>query len=278
MLTLPKTLRLKHVLIFYFCATFLAALCVIVATGSGAYRECSEGKEADNSDNVAHYPSNVSGAVSRWWRCEWFALNENEGIVVGLFTALLFVATWRLWKSTEKLWAAGERQQEVMRQTERAYFFPLVKHNFSEIMGTAERWNNSGSMSAGQPKAVICFKNHGKSPGIIREIVVSNIVLAENQPTPFRGNHMERSQDRDMVSPDRISGAFISQMDEALTIADAIPLKHGVVALWFRVTLFYDDVFGGHQGRRFTFRFRHRRREGAGGYHLEIQDSRTDVD
>jgi hypothetical protein len=37
-------------------------------------------------------------------------MDHHEGFFVGSFTFALFLATWFLWRSTHKLWAAGEKQ------------------------------------------------------------------------------------------------------------------------------------------------------------------------
>jgi hypothetical protein len=44
-------------------------------------------------------------------------MDHNEGFFVGLFTAALFFATWRLWLSTNKLWEAGEKQLGIATHT-----------------------------------------------------------------------------------------------------------------------------------------------------------------
>jgi len=74
--------------------------------------------EDGNSEEERYYnehpiPCGVVGfpvAVARF-------MDHNEGFFVGLFTAALFFATWRLWLSTNKLWEAGEKQLEIATHT-----------------------------------------------------------------------------------------------------------------------------------------------------------------
>jgi hypothetical protein len=53
--------------------------------------------------------------------------DDNEGFFVTFFTFFLDLATIALWRSTDKLWAAGEIQREQLRKASerqlRAYVY-----------------------------------------------------------------------------------------------------------------------------------------------------------
>lgn len=79
-------------------------------------------------------------------------LIDFEAVAVGLGTIAIASFTYTLWRSTDKLWKAGERQLETVVQTQRAFVFaqgfystPNVdkKFNVTEYL-IAVDWKNTG--------------------------------------------------------------------------------------------------------------------------------------
>ncbi len=81
-------------------------------------------------------------------------MDENEGFFVGIFTFLLVVATILLWRSTNALWDAGERQlthlQDSSERRLRAYVY--IDNAFFEY-NTGDVW-----------KLKYVIKNYGQTP------------------------------------------------------------------------------------------------------------------
>lgn len=122
-------------------------------------------------------------------------MDENEGFFVGLFTGLLFVATILLWRATNALWAAGERQIDVTKDSvavakaaadaadrsartaelallavEVPYLYPNIRsHGIKRAFTEAKGWRIKG-FELGSEFITYYFKNFGRTPADIIEV------------------------------------------------------------------------------------------------------------
>jgi hypothetical protein len=237
---------------------------------------------------VKIYPSPEDKAEAEANKAEREQAARNEGqlveftrqlvvatYILGGFTCLLFIVTGglvyfarRQARDMNETIRLSLESIGVARQTERAYFYPAVSHNFNEGLLSAERFDKSFDMQVEKFKASVHFTNFGKSPAVIRAIVVSEIIISEDQPGTFSKVVADRPEDRDMVASGGTSADFKVQMIDPRTVAEVAPICSGVASIWFRLRIYYDDIFREKHGQQFTFRFR--RKDGI--YYLEIRD------
>jgi hypothetical protein len=178
------------------------------------------------------------------------------GLQLGLFAWQLTLIRKSL-APAEAAAKAATVAAESSFAAERARFFVVIdKHNLAEIVKLVE--NAGATESSGIPGGDnICilyrFKNYGKTPGIIRELIVDSMISANpvDPPALFLST-------KDF--PEYMIGA-----NESTKALNYSPITHPLVGhmrsigrnaarLWFFGRLYYDDVFGNHQVHRFYFR------------------------
>ena len=108
-------------------------------------------------------------------------MDENEGFFVGLFTGLLFVATVLLWRATNALWDAGEKQIAETRRIGEAQVRAYVSIKSAFIAFMAE-WQH--------PCVGFVALNTGQSPAknLVWNINVQYASGGQKQTTSFHQN------------------------------------------------------------------------------------------
>ena len=120
-------------------------------------------------------------------------MDHHEGFFVGSFTMALFAATFFLWRSTDKLYLAGERQiaqaqrsadaavqsaeaaQASLTRLERPYLFIQIEEVHHRGHTSSFSQLSNPPMIDGHSISIdFVLANHGKSPAII-EFVVSQV-------------------------------------------------------------------------------------------------------
>jgi hypothetical protein len=192
-------------------------------------------------------------------------MDEHEGFFVGVFTGLLFAATVLLWRATNALWDAGERQirmtritsqQQIqeMRQsnlstrraaeaairsadhiprTERAYLF-LALEVESRIVAFQSGLEDTRSY------VKFGFKNHGKTPAIIEELHVMAGFWGASWPAMEAAEKMV-IQKGWAVSAGETQGDYSTEFSLRMDHITRARENNGYILFWGKVV--YRDVF-----------------------------------
>jgi hypothetical protein len=214
-------------------------------------------EQASNHDDKKYCPAFHTGAALIFERVDSF-LEHHDKSVVGGFTIVLAISTIGLWLATNKLWAAGERQFELLAQTsaaqsrdmkeslriaEKSADVSLASINLSE--GTAERQLRAYITPAGAvifAKDTDCrlhikFVNSGQTPAYkfqcwynfaVRPLVAPPF---DNVGTPVGGSVIGAGDFNHIIR------------DFAITPAQKEAITDGLLGIfvWGRVT--YEDAF-----------------------------------
>jgi hypothetical protein len=84
---------------------------------SPSYDECKTEYFSEHSEEIRSYMGSFVAWAVGVSQCGFVAADENEGIVVGFFTAVLAWSTIRLWQETKRLAIGSEQQSRDMRES-----------------------------------------------------------------------------------------------------------------------------------------------------------------
>jgi hypothetical protein len=249
---------------------FLICLVVIIfGILSLGYSACDEppkptGKTEQNAE-AAKYDCAAPHAAFKvgLYRSWVFVHDYKEEVVaistvfIAIFTIILGVFTVSLARSTRISAVGAKESADSLIAAERARFFIIVdKHNLTEIVKLVENYGvseNSGLPGGDNIWITYRFKNYGKTPGIVRELIVDSMIAAAPiDPSPLFISTKD--------FPEYMIGASDStravNYSPAIhpSISQAQSIGRNAARLWFFGRLYYDDVFGKHQAHRFYFR------------------------
>lgn len=184
---------------------------------------------------------------------------EASTILIALFNALLVYVTYRLVRSTNRLWEAGERQIEIAKLSADAAkaaadALPILERARLYINISDHTIMASAQVVSDPFEVRFFFTNYGKTPAVIIEISY--------------GSYVARVPQDDIVytvHPEPLSSDFIGSREETdvivyygrtglATAFDATKLATGEVNVWFYGKVDYADVFGGQHIHRFLRR------------------------
>jgi hypothetical protein len=254
----------------------------------------SRGSGSSTKYGASYQPSNecvLRGPVVAIARCFidwWNHIFDKPDAYVALFTALLVVSTIALWRSTRKLWEAGEKQFKLAKETtdrqaieiknqidiariaaraaddsakaaiatERARFYIVINaHNLESFLKAAGRYPNSPTMpfSFG-PIIEYAFKNYGKTPGIIKE-VSHGLSVNEGPPDPVYTVSKHLFVENMIAAGGTTEAQKFDGPTLFRNIETAMPVIQGQAHFWFYGRFDYEDVFGNPQVHRFFMRY-----------------------
>ncbi len=191
-------------------------------------------------------------------------LNEYGVALTAVATVAIALFTWTLWQSNEKMWTVTKISAEAARDsadaaiaTERARFYIIVdKHNLQRIVKIVEDCGvseNSGLPGGENILISYRFKNYGKTPGIIRELIVDSTIASDPIDPPALFLSTKDFPEYMIGAGDSTKAANYSPIIHP-SISQAQSIGRNARRLWFFGRLYYDDVFGKHQVHRFYFR------------------------
>jgi hypothetical protein len=193
----------------------------------------------------------------------WFAnAFDNHGeAVIALFTIVLAISTIGLWRSTRKLWEAGEKQIAVAafaanssEQSARA------AHRAAAIMDqTAERQLRAYVVVThakvtnfeGMPEFYLEYQNAGQTPAydLVARVAVH---LADWPLTEIPPLDMEGIASSVILGPS-LHGHTTINPDRALPEPDLAAIRSGGKAVYFHGLITYRDSFGTNRETRFRY-------------------------
>jgi hypothetical protein len=112
-------------------------------------------------------------------------MDLNEGFFVGSFTFALFIATWFLWRSTNKLWEAGEQEIAATRKlADAAMLSAQSERAWMCVYGFGINPINNGKIGDMNVRRALAFsvvwRNKGRSPALNCEIFITRSIMPGN--------------------------------------------------------------------------------------------------
>jgi hypothetical protein len=179
-------------------------------------------------------------------------INAVSTIFIAAFTIILGLFTISLARSTRIAANAAKEAADAVSAVERARFFIVVEeHNLSHLVRT---FQNVGRLTPGENISIkFCFKNYGKTPGILKERIIGSVIadeLPDSLPLLLSIKDFPETMigSADETKSDWFSPYTIPTTPEIGAIA------RNSIRFWLYGRLYYDDVFGEAQVHCFYFR------------------------
>jgi hypothetical protein len=241
-----------------------------------SFGECvAQQRNAQSTNNPNKSRFLVGRTVEPQFVCTGQFLDAHAGLIAALGGLVVAFFTATLWRSTDKLWHAGERPLRVARQATRAniatakaakksadavvaverarFFIDAKQTNMEKILGLLK--DHSGSMEDhvpnGTPFVTVSFKNFGKTPGTIQEICCDLKV----SDSPFDPVYSTLNVKAEMIAGGDSTEEITVWFHGILTFKDLFGIQLGREWLWLYGKVYYEDAFKGHQVHRFYWRF-----------------------
>ena len=227
------------------------------------FQECIRTYGSDNQSGE-HLKGGRSISVSTilaWRHCAGaYVVDKNAvitalgTIVIAIFTAILGIFTVRLAQSTRVAADAAKESSDAAVAVERARFFIVLEDcNLSHLV-TAFR--DFGRLTPGDSINIkFCFKNYGKTPGILKLRIIGSLFAAElpdTLPLPLSVKDFPET----MIGGDAQTMSSCFSPTIAPTADEIGSVMTNNLPFWFYGRLYYDDVFGRSQVHCFYFRSR----------------------
>jgi hypothetical protein len=239
-------------------AAFAAFACIVLGYGFIEWRmsplQLPKKDAIEHTDKEAHKrASNIAVphaadekiADYTWWLSAFtLAL-----VVVSAFQGYFLIRA----DNTARITAsAAQKSADASLAAERARFFIVIEqHNLTEIINNVE---TRGALASGENFWVrYYFKNYGKTPGIIKELVIDSVIdqqFPDNLPLILSIKDFPEY----MIgagAPTKAAGFSprVFPVDSQVRL-----IARNQFRFWLYGRLYYDDVFGNHQVHCFYFR------------------------
>jgi hypothetical protein len=250
--------------IFLFC--LIVIICGIIWLG---YSTCNEPpkptSKSEQTTDTDKYDCTTTNAAFKvgLYRTWVFVHDYKEEVVaistvfIAIFTIILGVFTVNLAGATQTTAVAAKETADSLIAAERARFFIIIdRHNLPEIVKLVEDHGvseNSGLPGGDNILIAYCFKNYGKTPGIVRELIVDSMIAADPIDPPALFLSTKDFPEYMIGASDSTKAVNYSPVTHP-SISQAQSIGRNARRLWFFGRLYYDDVFGKHQVHRFYFR------------------------
>jgi hypothetical protein len=113
---MPKFRRLRNIARAVILSVVVLGLAVLIVGTSKSFQGCiDEGKHHAGGQDFEKSIAGLASLVSIYRDCTGEFLHKNGEAVTAAFTIVLAISTIFLWRATERLFQAGERQIEFLR-------------------------------------------------------------------------------------------------------------------------------------------------------------------
>jgi hypothetical protein len=150
---------------------------------------------------------------------------------------------------------AAKNSADAVLAAERARFFVVIENHNLEIILLAAEKGQIAAMRGTPPRVKYCFRNYGKTPGVIQEISRSIFIGPAPPPDPLIFVLSEDTPIEEMVAAGDKTNAWDCLMNDPITMQQATSILSGQTHFWFYGRLYYRDVFGGRQVHKFLRRY-----------------------
>jgi hypothetical protein len=232
-----------RVLLLSLLAAFVAVL-VWAGSLTPSYQKCkaeyaqSEGQNDQENSPKARY-ERIVGAVSVVLRCEGNFLDANSALLTAIATVAIACFTFTLKRSSDKLWAAGERQLDHLRNVSRQELRAYIGHHSA---GFENQVVLAGSGSVILPNGPVKYFdwNYGRTPALD----VSMFVRIVPGVAPA-------SLDTELLPTDRQD--VVQIVHPGQNIGRIVGIQRPNDAFFLYGYVDYTDIFGHRWRHRFAF-------------------------
>jgi len=236
---------------------------VAVVRLSPVFQECVGTNQPDYQSGALYQL--IAEFVGRLWWCGGIFSRENGGAITAFASVAIGVFTLTLWRATNKLWEAGEKQSKILLKSadaviaaERARFHVVIQsHNLLSFISLATMYDNSGQMPTRGDISIHChFTNYGRGPGLIREISYG-MHLSELPPEHAIYSVVRQAPREYMVPSLGTTERYICESTQMFdSLQSAIDIRSGRLLVWFFGRFDYVDfVTNSPQVHRFLMRY-----------------------
>jgi len=196
--------------------------------------------------------------------------------LLALLTGLLVLFTYRLWKSTDKLWVAGERQiavageaadaakmnAEALVSAERAHLFVIVQHdNLFDALRAPRFYRETESMrdsAISRPELEFTIKNTGRTAAIIQDVSYQ-IIQADAGTTLWQYAYRDTIVNAVIEGGNETSPPTPCLMESTWTLADGIAAIDESRPIYFYGFIVFRDTFERRHQYFWRYEYRGRR-------------------
>jgi hypothetical protein len=235
---------------------FLALFGFLIFQAGVASRHQPSGPQSTAKRDSGNQSHVEPGSFRNWITHDAAGFFTAWLVIVGFGQAGLFV--WQLrymrigMRDATVAANAARDSSAALVAAERARFFIVISgQNLTNLVDTA---NQNGRLTGGENIVITYqFKNYGKTPGVVRELVIDSMIATDPVDPQLHAlvikdfpEHMIAGGDATV--PDNYSPLTFPDFSHI----DAIGRNQA--RLWLFGRLYYDDVFGKPQTHRFYFR------------------------
>ena len=258
----------------WFAGLALIGLSIWIGWTSPTLNQCLSGQYENYSSSA---PEDVGGfyrLLVGWRLCLGEFVHSMRDGIIAIFTVILGIATWFLWRATRNLVenarVAAANQLEVAKISsnaaitaaenipivERAYIYPRLIEEaiFEAIINVQNNMDPAGHI----PRVGFAIKNYGKTVAFITEINARLTCVGE---TPFvRDSDDLHISDDVLLEPNGTTEIFSADLKPHLTKEEADGVADGTAKLDFLGWIAFTDVWGDKRWQHFTWTWNHAKR------------------
>jgi hypothetical protein len=200
----------------------------------------------------------------------WDRTDHNA--VTALAALLVAIFTWRLWRSSERMWrvtevaaSSAKRSADALVVAEQAQLLAVFGvSNIAHVLSELGKHEQSTSTAAPQPDAPpprervyvqYVLKNYGRTPAVLKEI---SHELQRWSDLPEKLHYLPiPAMPKELAI---VAGASSEPLQctlvVPLTVEAATSIRTGDSFLWLYGRVLYEDAFGREREHRFLYRYR----------------------
>jgi len=242
-----RRLLLSEIVLGFLIGVAISVIVLLSTSDIAAHYDVCE-KTRDGAKECATY-----GVVHFAMLQAWHLLDSSSAFITAVATGFIAWFTLSLRQSTDKLWDAGERQLQQIRDStalhERPWLFVNLRPHLQGQVGEYEL-----------PVAMFDISNHGRMPAIIDECHIT-LGGSNNVPEPpllrdeFHGviGPAEKMENRTVMCPE--GREYDLTVDLAGEETFPTPRIGQDEEFFFFIILHYRDIVGSQHSSRFCWRY-----------------------
>jgi hypothetical protein len=202
----------------------------------------------------------------------WDRADHNA--VTGLAALLVAIFSWRLWRSSERMWritevAAGsaKRSADALVVAEQAQLLAVVGvSNIAHVLSELGKHEQSAGGAAASPDGAsppprervyvqYALKNYGRTPAVLKEIS-HDLQRWTSLPEKLHYLPIPAMPKELAIVAGASSEPLQCTLAMPLTVEAATSIRTGDSFLWLYGRVLYEDAFGREREHRFLYRYR----------------------
>jgi hypothetical protein len=227
-----------------FCAGAIAIAIVAAAVWavetSQPFRSCAKGGQHYGGSSLQEHIADLSTLLDRRRGCLATFLHDNEGPITAIASLFVALFTFTLWRSTDRLWNAGERQLQLSRDT--------AQRQLRAYLGVSLKTGPEIAANVA-PRIFFIVKNYGATPArYIGHWAATTLSPHPSEPN-FSPHPLKEGEIN--LNPGAEEGINISFRE--LSELEARQIREDTARLYVYGELCYLDAFGERQTTAFRY-------------------------